>query len=71
MTLDKYQKVTAVIFALGIFMFLLGIYDTVIHHTKKDQYNICVQTSSAITDIEVQHVDIHCREVTGYRMPRL
>jgi len=67
MKLDKHQKVTAAIFALGVFMFLLGVYDTVIQYTKKDQYSICVQTSSAITDTETEHVDVWCREVTGYR----
>jgi len=67
MKLDKHQKVTAAIFALGVFMFLLGVYDTVIQYTKKDQYNMCVQTSSAITDTEVQRVSVHCRALTSYR----
>ena len=71
MKLDKHQKVTVAIFALGVFMFLLGVYDTVIQHTKKHQYNICVQSSSAMTDTEVQHVDIWCRELTGWKVPKL
>ena len=54
--------------AIAAIMALAAAYSVIIELSQRDQYHLCLETfPGAGTDSEVEAIDSHCRDITGYK----